>query len=419
MIFVATQDQDSPRNKAISQLVSSYRKTFNELVITELELGLETQSGLKKQLNESASFVNDEFNRLSVISTGMANDLQHKSYWVYAIMVFVTIGLSLVLSYVMAHMMTKPITKLVRGMNSFMQRPDKEVELHITTKTEELVSLASTFVVLTQKVNEQFKEIDDKSQLTQRQNNELIKVNAELDRFVYSVAHDLRSPLTSLLGLVNLVKLELQNPSVNHYFEMMTKSIHKLDGFIKDIVSYSKNSRLELQPEELNMEEMVNSVIEANRYINSELKLDYRLKKNGSPMLLSDRRRVETILSNLITNAFRYWDAEKTVLNLSIGLAQAPQGMEISIADNGIGIANHHLDKIFKMFYRASENSQGTGLGLFIVKEAVEKIGGEIEVSSKLGVGTRFILRLPTLDQERIETLKLIGQQSPGLTVLV
>ena len=124
-----------------------------------------------------------------------------------------------------------------------------------------------------------------------------------------------------------------------------------------------------------------------------QIKIDINCAINFK--LLSDEKRLIVILNNLIGNAIKYRDDKKKKLFIEVSAQNKESGYEISITDNGLGIKQEFLSKIFDMFYRASESSTGSGLGLYIVKETVEKLKGKIEVQSEFGVGTSFTLLLP------------------------
>lgn len=112
-----------------------------------------------------------------------------------------------------------------------------------------------------EQTNSHLKEIEKKSSLLENGNEELKKLNQELDSFIYSTAHDLRSPLTSLLGLLNLAKMENSQPDLKTYFEMMESSIHRMEDFISQIVGYSKNKRLEVAAEHVNVYLLISEIL--------------------------------------------------------------------------------------------------------------------------------------------------------------
>ncbi len=227
-----------------------------------------------------------------------------------------------------------------------------------------------------------------------QQNRAIKKVNRELDQFVYSVSHDLRAPLASVLGLVNLSKL---NPNADELKEYMTRigvSIEKLDGFIKDILDYSRNARTKLDSQPINFKALFMDIIESIKSIdNPDIALDFTVNED-SPYC-GDKRRISIIFNNLISNAVKYADYSKAKRFLKVRIVTSKNGCEFYFEDNGIGIERESLAKVFNMFFRATELSDGSGLGLYIVKEAVSKMHGTIDINSEVGVGTSIIIQLP------------------------
>jgi signal transduction histidine kinase len=111
----------------------------------------------------------------------------------------------------------------------------------------------------------------------------------------------------------------------------------------------------------------------------------------------SDRGRLKVVLNNLVGNSLKYNDANKEEKLVELKTSYQNNSLVIQVNDNGIGIAEEHQPKIFDMFYRATERSQGSGLGLYIAKETIEKLGGKISLTSKVGQGTNFSVAIPTL----------------------
>jgi PAS domain S-box-containing protein len=234
-------------------------------------------------------------------------------------------------------------------------------------------------------------------QTLKQQNEELIKINAELDRFVYSASHDLRAPLASVLGLINLAQMEKEGSQKHQYFNLMTKSINKLDDFIREIINYSRNSRLDIQNEKINFTPIVDETIEGLSYIHGSDQIDKYIEINEPVDFYSDKGRIQIILNNIISNAIRYSCPHRRKPFLHITIQTSAEKAVLEISDNGKGIAEEHLPKIFNMFFRASHDSIGSGLGLYIVKETINKIKGKISVVSTLGQGTSFTIEIPNL----------------------
>lgn len=240
----------------------------------------------------------------------------------------------------------------------------------------------------------------------QEQNEELKKINSELDRFVYSASHDLKAPLASVLGLINIAKIEKDPQMLVPYLEMMEQSIRKLDRFIKDIIDYSRNSRLQVAHEPIDLQQIIEEVYEDLNYLEKSLFIKKNIRIQAEVPFYSDSRRIRIILSNLISNAINYHNIRKLNPFINIEVNITNKEAKIEVTDNGSGIANEHLSKIFDMFYRASYDSKGSGLGLYIVKETVQKLGGRINVQSQLGEGTKFTIFLPNY----IPTIEIISQ---------
>jgi signal transduction histidine kinase len=236
----------------------------------------------------------------------------------------------------------------------------------------------------------------------QEQNQQLTKINQELDRFVYSVSHNLRAPLTSILGLINLVKIDGKDSNIDTYLKLMEKSIHKLDETIHEINDYSRNARLDIHLNEIDFPKMLGEVIENHRYMEGAEKISIVPDLQISAPFFSDESRLKVIVNNLLSNAIKYHDLNKANPLIQIYVTVSPVEATIIFKDNGIGMQPDLTDKIFTMFFRGSEKSTGSGLGLYIVKETVIKLKGTISVTSALHEGSIFTVQLPNLSAENI-----------------
>ncbi len=230
----------------------------------------------------------------------------------------------------------------------------------------------------------------------QQQFKELKKTNQELDFFVYSVSHDLRAPLASILGLINIASLEDLNLTQRNYFIRMRESVHKLDVFIKEVLDYSQNSRTQVKPEPIDLKifltELGQEIIPSDKNISFEI--DYH-NENGTPFH-SDKKRLEIVFQNLFSNAVNFRDEAKAHCRIQIDILLTAEGAAIQFEDNGIGIEPTHIESIFRMFYRATEQGTGSGLGLYIVNEVILKLGGWIKVYSEPNQYARFNLWIPS-----------------------
>lgn len=227
------------------------------------------------------------------------------------------------------------------------------------------------------------------------QNKELIKTNAELDRFVYSASHDLRAPLSSLLGLINISKQAGKPEEITQYLTLMEGRVKHLDSFIKEIIDYSRNSRLKVEVGSIPVNKLISDVIESLRFSEKASHIEIQVHAPGDMHIVSDASRLKVVLANLISNSIRYSDQTKEKPFVSIQAIAEEDKTKFVVRDNGQGIATEHHSKLFEMFYRASERSSGSGLGLYIVKEIVARLGGSIEMKSEVGKGSVFTVILP------------------------
>ena len=245
-----------------------------------------------------------------------------------------------------------------------------------------------------------------------KQNEQLIKINKELDSFVYSVSHNLRAPLMSVLGLINLVQLETRKGEhgLNSYFEMMQHSIHKLDETLKEILDYSRNARSSLAIAEVDIKKMVEDSFERMKYMEGAEHVRKTIEVGEGVPFFTDPYRFSVIVNNLVSNAIKYRDISKDQSELLVAASFSDEALRLTFRDNGIGIPGEYIPRIFEMFFRATERSEGAGLGLYIVKETVEKLRGRIEVESEWGKYTVFRVTLPSLKHfsEEDENLQVL-----------
>lgn len=227
------------------------------------------------------------------------------------------------------------------------------------------------------------------------QNKELNKINKELDQFVYRVSHNLRAPLTSILGIVNLLKVIQSEADKADYIKLIETSILKLDETIHEIIDYSKNSRIDIQSEPVDVEAVVHETLDSLKFMNEKNEVKVTLANQVNQAIFTDGNRLKVILNNLISNAFKYADESKEKSTITIMLTLDNCTLNITIKDNGIGIREQDRDKIFNMFYRGTDKSFGAGLGLAIVKEVVDKMNGTINLHSKVYEFTEFNITLP------------------------
>jgi signal transduction histidine kinase len=219
--------------------------------------------------------------------------------------------------------------------------------------------------------------------------------NQEMDHYVYRVSHDLRAPLCSVTGLVNLSADEEDPAVLRNYLTMIGNTISKSDDFIQSVLTHSKVLNTQLQPTVLQLDTLIRDSFAALRYLTGWNQVQLQVEMEAQVPFRNDLFHLSIILNNLIANAITFRNAEAGLCFLSFRITVDTRQAVLVVADNGTGIGPESIDRIFEMFYRGSERSTGSGLGLYIVKQALEKINGTIHVQSTTGTGTTFTLTLP------------------------
>jgi len=232
----------------------------------------------------------------------------------------------------------------------------------------------------------------------QIQNELLTKTNKELDHFVYSVSHDLKAPLSSIKGLTNLYMMTKSAEEREEINGMIQERVKDLDAFIKEVLDYSRNERLELNLSAVRPSKILRKVMASLDHMEGFDQV--RIEDNIDPKfeVKTDPDRLQVIFTNLLVNAITYRDTSKSESTIKIAALDHGKQWQFSISDNGLGIEEAHHEKIFEMFYRADDQTgSGSGLGLYIVRETVRRLSGSINLESHPGLGSTFTVEFKKL----------------------
>ncbi|MFZ6008969.1 MAG: GAF domain-containing sensor histidine kinase, partial [Bacteroidota bacterium] len=273
---------------------------------------------------------------------------------------------------------------------------------HVRKPNEEELELLK-FVVNLAGITIEKKQLLDKQKKYEAkitsQNEELLKINRELDSFVYRASHDIKAPLASLLGIINLASRNSQPGSDQEvWIKHMRKAVASLDHYVLELIDHSQNLRLENSVDRIDIDALIAEILNNLSYLPEASAVKYNLALKPDAEFYSDQKRLIIILKNLLVNSIQYCSPDRSP-QINVTADINPLQASIKVQDNGIGIEQESIPKIFQMFYRAAERSTGSGLGLYIVKETVERLRGQIDVNSQVGVGTTFRIILPNLKQ--------------------
>jgi PAS domain S-box-containing protein len=220
--------------------------------------------------------------------------------------------------------------------------------------------------------------------------------NFELDQLIYKTSHDIRSPLTSVLGLVNVIGLEADKSRWPAYLEMIENRIKTLDRFLQSMIFYAKASRSSLVTEPVDFTQLLERTKATLSFLKKFDQLQISLVRTGEGAVFAgDPFRLEILFNNIVSNAIKYQNPAADTHYLRVAVDVTAREARLTFSDNGIGIKPEYADRVFEMFYRATENTDGSGLGLYIVKQIVDKMKGTIRLESRYGRGTTIKVTLP------------------------
>lgn len=237
-----------------------------------------------------------------------------------------------------------------------------------------------------------------KIQLMEMVNNrtlELNSANVNLETMLYRISHDLQEPVKSLLGLVKVGDIEFEKDSkFKVYLNHLSGSANKLNKLVTELTLLSNSSFL-IGKEKINFDEIISEIKLAINNEADSRNFEITLINNLKTEFLSEKKVIYTILFNMIHNALVFRDINKKISFVDVKISDDSEMIKIEFSDNGVGIEQKEISKIFEMFYRGSNISKGTGMGLFVVKAMVNRLNGRIAVTSAVDVGTEFVIELP------------------------
>ena len=244
------------------------------------------------------------------------------------------------------------------------------------------------------------KELQDQlaertQQALEHKNNELLKTNLDLDNFIYTASHDLRSPINNIEALMAILKEELKETNcltetTQEVVQRVINSINRFKNTIADLTEISKLQKnfAETSGEIINVQEVYQEIMADMGYPANHktcfMQTDFQVHQ-----IQFSKKNFRSILYNLISNAIKYQAPDRDCI-IQVSTRLDKPYVVLRVKDNGLGIKAQNLDQIFTMFKRFHDHVEGTGIGLFMVKRLIENSGGKIRVKSEEGVGTEF-----------------------------
>lgn len=227
-------------------------------------------------------------------------------------------------------------------------------------------------------------------------NEELQKAYHELDRFAYSVSHDLREPLTGILTAIKLAGGFNDLDRIYEILGLMEGSLMRLDSYINSLREYFLLRRGELELSDIDFQKLFSDLVQFYKVYTTNNQIEFDFSVNQVEPFHSDRAVLELVFHNLLTNAFKYQQKDSDNKQVKLSVVVKNNKAVIEVSDTGIGISQEYIKDIFRLFFRASNAAEGMGFGLYNVQNALTKLQGTISVRSELGKGTTFDVVIPS-----------------------
>ncbi|MBT30472.1 MAG: hypothetical protein CMO01_12505 [Thalassobius sp.] len=407
-----------PPNSEAASVLTSYIASFNKVVVIDEALGdFSSKKGLKYELLNIIQKNNETFESIIDKAEASQNEIVNTLKYIYIVFSVVIVITGLFLGYLLASKISKPLRNLVSEINKTLETENNfYLQLNFKNNSEEVKELNMAFNKLMNKVNKQFTEIRKNNDQLELQNEALLKVNKELDHFVYSASHDLRAPIVTVKGLMSLIETETDDKIKEEYLKKANTCLNRLDHFITDILRISRNARVVPVLTEINIRSLIEEIYENYEFEYPTNDFDKIIEVvNEDISIISDEHRVKVIIDNLVANALRYHRTYSVKPFVKIQVKIDLDAILIKVSDNGVGILDKELPKIYDMFYRATDYKHGSGLGLYIVKEMLDRLSGEINVSSTVGKGTTFSVLIPNKAATQINEVRYIKTNQSSL----
>ncbi len=388
------------RKKELLRLLNSYSDEFRTLVIFEKKLGLRNYGGLKKDIDKTSDKIELSLSALVNMSRTKVSSALTQMDFLYMIIGVIFALVSIISSFIISKRISRTISDLKIKIAQFVESDfTKRTVLPMNDSVNEIDILVTNVSLMEQHIVDQMAMIK--------------KSNKDLEMLFYATSRDIRLPLIELRRLLNLAISKTNDRNILRNLELMQESWGNLYNIIDELGIVTNIRSEEMKTEAIEFEALIKNVYSEFKTLewfnNIAFSIDIKINETfySSPGLL------RAIFRNMIENSMKYVKKQDggNYLKISI-IEQNEEAIRIEVSDNGIGIKKEYQDRIFDMFYRGTNFTSGTGLGLYIVKCSIEKLNGAIGVESEEGQGTCFTMIIPNnpkLKNTKEKILQKIG----------
>ncbi len=307
------------------------------------------------------------------------------------------LGVVVIMAILIARSMSRPIKALTK-ISGVISEGDFSARAEVST-SDEIGMLASSFNEMTDKLVAAKANVEQKKDELEEQHKLLEEANRELDSFTHTVSHDLQAPLRGVASFATFLeedyKDKLDGEALEHLREIR-EGTARMSNLIKDLLALSRISRIKNPFEEVDISELVEAVRKRIEYDINKHKVDLKIPKS-LPTIVCDRIKLTEVFLNLINNAIKFSSKQEVAPIVELSYFNEEESHKFSVKDNGIGIDSKYYDQIFGIFKRlhSTDEFEGSGAGLGIVKKVIEDHKGKVWIESEVGKGTTFLFTIP------------------------
>lgn len=397
------------QERELDSLLAGYLATLQALVTLEKKIGKDYTSGLKGQLRQQDEELEKLIHQIQGKASIQISSLGDVLYFMFILVAGLTVVFGIVLSYSFANRVSLPIRSLSAQMEHRMQAnfSNPVLPLPVLT-TDEVGKLTQSFNKLLSRIQLHVHEIQDKSLMLEKQNqklatseNHLKKLNAVKDKFFFIISHELKSPLCTIDGFLKLLKRHaacFTSEEIQQFAADLSISVNRVLELLSNLQqwSLSQSGDIPFTPVPLSVSQQVTKNVDLLRETANTKQIQLIMQVPEELKVSADPNMLDFIIRNLITNAIKFTQPEGDV---RIWTSSDDSFATITVSDSGVGISEDDLKRLFRENFSHSKpgtaNEKGTGFGLLLCRDFVNRNGGKILVQSQLGKGTSVSFTLP------------------------
>ncbi len=326
-----------------------------------------------------------------------------KEIWEYPVFYMFVLVVFVLISYLLMKVRVRSLATAKNKLEQKVQEKTNEIQRKQQSLKEALEEISTQKEEIQQKnyalqhINQQLEQkVEERTTKLKSTLLQLLQTNKELDTFIYRASHDLRGPISRLIGLVHLIRIDPQQEAILKHIDFVEFTAQKMDNMLDKLMNIHAIHSEQLDLEHIDLAQFIQSIKKKFQSQMGHQNVFLMTKLPDEKSLISDQTLLSIIVSNLIENTIQFANPKSEVFSIAkLEIKVNEEFIHIKVIDNGLGVHPEIQDRIFDMFFRGHTNSQGNGLGLYLVKKATEKLNGQIHFKSEPEKLTSFSIILP------------------------